>query len=310
MKCIFSIDVEDWFHILDLPSTPQLSAWDALPSHVEKNFGKLLDLLSESDVRATCFFLGWLVRKFPHLAREAVERGHEIASHGYSHRLVYQMSEHEFYNDAVTSKKAIEDVVGEAVLGYRASGFSITKDTPWFFDALDKAGYQYDSSIFPVRREHGGLKSNQFAPYVVATEGHGMIEFPMTVAKVMGTPLCFFGGGYLRLFPYPVIRSMTQKVLKEGRPVIFYVHPREIDPDHPRLPMGLRRRYKCYVNLKTTEDKIRRLFATFEMSTFRDFLAEQPIRTIISDPTTCDALVPKENAMRQTGDTRDLEVRR
>src|SRR5260370_35958126 len=119
-----------------------------------------------------------------------------------------------------------------------------------------------------------------------------MIEFPMTVAKVMGISLGFFGGGYLRLFPYSVIRDMTQKVLKEGRPVIFYVHPREIDPDHPRLPMGLRRRYKCYVNLKTTEDKIRRLCAAFKMSTFRDFLIEQPIRTIVLNQSGCGALLP------------------
>jgi len=274
MKCIFSIDVEDWFHILNLPSTPELSAWDALPSHVEKNFGKLLDLLSENNVRGTCFFLGWLVRKFPHLVREAMERGHEIASHGYSHKLVYQMTYQQFYSDAVLSKKSIEDIAGEAVLGYRASGFSITKETPWFFDALGKAGYRYDSSIFPVRREHGGLKSNHFAPYFIATEGNGLIEFPMTVAKFMGVPLCFFGGGYLRFFPYPIIRYMTQKVLNEGRPAIFYVHPREIDPDHPRLPMSLRRRYKCYVNLKTTEAKIRSLCAAFKMSTFRDFFIE------------------------------------
>jgi len=274
-SCIFSIDVEDWFHILDLPSTPQVSEWDALPSRVEANFLKLLNILSETGVKGTCFFLGWVAKKFPHLVGEALSRGHEIASHGFSHQLVYRMTAQEFYEDAARAKKTIEDIGGTRVLGYRASGFSVTLETPWFAEQLIEAGYQYDSSIFPATRGHGGLRNGNTAPYVLDAQ-RGFVEFPISVQKVCGKPLCFFGGGYLRFFPYTVIRKMTRKVLSEGRPAIFYVHPREIDPEHPRLPMGRGREFKSYVNLRSTESKIRRLASEFKMTSFANFLLENP----------------------------------
>ena len=273
MKCIFTVDVEDWFHILDVPSTPPLSAWDSLPSRVETNFLKLLDIFAEKDVHVTCFFLGWVAEKFPYLVKEAESRGHEIASHGYAHRLVYQMSQAEFRADALKSKKLLEDITGCPILGYRSSGFSVTEKTPWFFDALMEAGYQYDSSVFPGVREHGGLKGASLAPYRLNGGSRGLIEFPITVTRVLGKPMCFFGGGYLRLFPYFLIKRMAQRVLAEGRPVVFYIHPREIDTEHPRLAMGLLRRFKTYVNLHTTEQKLRQLTGEFEHTTFRDFIA-------------------------------------
>ena len=273
-KCIFSVDVEDWFHILDIPATPPMSQWDSLPSLVERNFRKLLDIFAEKDVRVTCFFLGWVAEKFPHLVKEAARRGHEIASHGYAHRLIYEMTPQEFLEDARRSKNLLEDLTGRPVLGYRSSGFSVTERTPWFFDMLIEAGYRYDSSIFPAPREHGGLATARFGPYRVTGSENALIEFPVTIKKVFGKPLCFFGGGYLRLFPYFLIRRMTSRVLQEGRPVIFYVHPREIDPKHPRLPMGAVRRFKSYVNLETTEGKIRRLTSEIEFTTFERFIRE------------------------------------
>jgi len=275
MKCIFTVDVEDWFHILDVPSTPPLSAWDSLPSRVEKNFLKLLDIFAEKDVRVTCFFLGWVAEKFPHLVKEAESRGHEIASHGYAHRLVYQMSPAEFLADALKSKKLLEDLSGRSILGYRSSGFSVTEKTPWFFDALMEAGYQYDSSVFPGVREHGGLKGASLAPYRLNGGSRDFVEFPITIVKVWGKPVCFFGGGYLRLFPYFLIKRMTDRVLTEGRPAIFYIHPREIDPNHPRLPMRPAREFKSYVNLSSTEGKIRNLLSDFQMTTLEIFLSGQ-----------------------------------
>lgn len=273
MKCIFTVDVEDWFHILDVPSTPPMSAWDSLPSRVEKNFLKLLDIFAEKDVHVTCFFLGWVAEKFPHLVKEAELRGHEIASHGYAHRLVYEMTPEEFRNDAEKSKAILENIVGRPILGYRSAGFSATERTPWFFEQLSRAQYKYDSSVFPAHRGHGGMNNGRMAPYVVMNGDRTLFEFPITVSRVMGRPLCFFGGGYLRLCPYRLIRMMTRQVLKAGRPVVFYVHPREIDPEHPRLAMGLARRFKTYVNLHTTEQKLRRLTGEFEHTTFRDFIA-------------------------------------
>ena len=272
MTCIFSVDVEDWFHILDLPSAPDPSQWDSLPSRIEQDFTRLLDLFSETDVKVTCFFLGWVARRFSHLVREADRRGHEIASHGCSHGLVYEMTRREFLEDAMESKKILEDVVGRRVVGYRSAGFSVVEETPWFFDALIEAGYCYDSSVFPATRGHGGLRTDQLAPFFVGGHSGGLIEFPITVVKILGVPICFFGGGYLRLFPLSLIEAMTSRVLAERRPVVFYIHPREVDPSHPRLPMSLGRGFKSYVNLKTTEPKIRRLLRRFPMTTFQNFV--------------------------------------
>ena len=273
MTCIFSVDVEDWFHILDLPSAPRPAQWDSLPSRVEQAFLRLLDLFSERDVQVTCFFLGWVARRFSHLVKEADKRGHEIASHGCLHRLVYEMTRSEFLEDAIESRKILEDIVGRRVFGYRSAGFSVVEETPWFFDALIEAEYRYDSSVFPAKRGHGGLRTDQLAPFFVRSPSGGLIEFPITVAKIVGMPICFFGGGYLRLFPLSLIEAMTSRVLAEGRPVVFYIHPREVDPSHPRLPMSLGRRFKSYVNLKATETKIKGLLRRFPMTTFRSFIA-------------------------------------
>src|SRR5260370_3009041 len=192
MKCIFSIDVEDCFHILDLATTPEMSQWDVLPSRVERNFLKLLCILEEAKAKATCFFLGWIDEKYRHVVREAAKQGHEIASHGYGHRLAYEMTSEEFFEDAVRSKKIIEEICGQPVWGYRASGFSVTKDTPWFFDRLIEAGYRYDSSLFPAPRAHGGLRNGRYAPYRL--DSSEFVEFPLTVEPVLGRPICFFGG--------------------------------------------------------------------------------------------------------------------
>jgi polysaccharide deacetylase family protein (PEP-CTERM system associated) len=274
MKCIFSVDVEDWFHILDMPSSPQIAEWDVLPSRVEKSLMRLLDIFSEKKVHVTCFFLGWVAEKFPRLVLEASSRGHEIASHGYSHRLIYEMTQDEFSRDAKKSKDVLEGMIGRAVIGYRSPGFSATAAAPWFFEKVIEAGYLYDSSVFPARRGHGGLQPSNCAPHWVARNCGRLLEFPITVTRVLGKPMCFFGGGYLRVSPYCVIKRMASKVLKEGRPVIFYIHPREIDPGHPRLPMNLGRRFKSYVNLRSTHGKVSRILDELEVTTFEQFIAE------------------------------------
>ena len=271
---IFSVDVEDWFHILDDPSVPTIDQWAGLPSRVEKNFSKLLDIFSENNAQVTCFFLGWVAERFPHLVKAAAARGHEVASHGYGHRLVYEQRRDEFHEDVRGARLLLEDISGVEVAGYRAPGFSTTDDTPWFFDVLAEAGYQYDSSVFPAQRGHGGMPQGQRAPHRVGESQ--LLEVPITVADLMGNPMCFFGGGYLRLFPYWLIRKMARRVLSEGRPVVFYIHPREVDPAHPRLPMSRARRFKCYVNLDTTEDKLRRILQDFPVTTFKNTLSNYP----------------------------------
>jgi polysaccharide deacetylase family protein (PEP-CTERM system associated) len=251
---------------------------------VEKNFSKLLDMLDEADAKVTCFFLGWVAKQFPHLVKEAAKRGHEIASHGYAHVLAYHMTPQGFLRDAKSSKQILEDLIGQNVYGYRAAGFSVSESTRWFFDMLIEAGYLYDSSVFPARRAHGGIPTGPREPHVVRGAVGDIIEFPMTVESVFGAQMCFFGGGYLRLFPYAMMRHMAKRVLADGLPVIFYVHPREIDPEQPRLPMNLRRRFKSYVNLAATEQKIRRILADFEVTSFQSLLENrtrpQPFRAI------------------------------
>lgn len=282
--CVFSIDVEDWFHILDLPSAPRLEDWESLPSRVERNFRALLELTAESGVRATCFFLGWVAERYPHLVVEADSLGHEIASHGWAHRLVFEQTPREFYEDVVRAKEVLEQTAGRAVLGYRSPGFSLTGDNDWVFDSLLEAGYVYDASVFPAPRAHGGWETGRYAPYRVERPGGTLLEFPMSVKKVFGRPVCFFGGGYLRLFPLPLVRRMTRAVLQQNRPAIFYIHPREIDPSQPRLPMDARRRFKTYVNLKSTEGKLRRLLTEFSFTTLEDLARDMEPMLVPSQP--------------------------
>lgn len=274
MKNVLSVDVEDWFHILEVDSTPDIEGWIRMESRVEKNFYEMLDAFDNVGVKVTCFFLGWIAEKLPKLAKEADERGHEIACHGYSHQLIYTQTRKEFAEDIRKAKKLLEDITGKHVLGYRAPGFSIIESTKWAFDELCNAGYLYDSSIFPATRGHGGIANAKIHPHKVCTENGEIIEFPITVITLIGKKVCFFGGGYLRFFPYFIIRHFSKAVNKEGRPVIYYIHPREIDLEHPRLPMGIYRHFKSYVNLHTTFSKVKRLINEEEVVPFRDLIAE------------------------------------
>jgi polysaccharide deacetylase family protein (PEP-CTERM system associated) len=182
------------------------------------------------------------------------------------------MTPAEFVADTARARSLLQDIGGEPVAGYRAPGFSVTADTPWFFERLVETGHTYDSSVFPARRGHGGLPSAQRAPWVVATPGGGLLELPVSVAEVLGQRVCFFGGGYLRLFPISAIRAMAERVHAQGLPVIFYLHPRDIDPAQPRLALPLRQRFKCYVNLDTTFGKLQKLVSTFPFISVRDYL--------------------------------------
>jgi polysaccharide deacetylase family protein (PEP-CTERM system associated) len=281
---VVSVDVKDWFHILDVPGGPPLEQWDGLPSRVEKDFLRLLDLFARHQATATCFFLGWVAERFPYLVKEAAARGHEIASHGYAHRLVYELSRREFREDGLRAREVLEDLTGAQVRGYRSAGFSVTKKTPWFFDMLIEAGYHYDSSVFRAARGHGGMESAPHEPHWTGPEGTGIFEFPISVADCFGKPVCFFGGGYLRLFPFWLIQRMSHRVLAEGRPVLFYVHPREVDPSHPRLSMSPSRRFKSYVNLHSTEDKLDRILSVFPVTTFGALLDSAVLTQTSSSP--------------------------
>lgn len=269
---VLSIDVEDWFHILDVPSSPPIAEWDGLPSRVEASFRDMLGAFEEHKVRTTLFFLAWVVERYPHLVREAVQGGHEIASHGYAHELVYTKDRAGFLADISRSKDIIEQAAGVAVKGYRAPGFSVTPETPWFFDAVKEAGFSYDSSIFPGKRGHGGMPEAKAIPHIINTAHGDLVEFPISMSSVLGRPTYFFGGGYLRFFPYWVIAAKAKEVLAEGRPVVFYLHPREVDPHHPRLEMSLKRQFMTYYNLRSTMPKMKRVCKDLPLTTFAELM--------------------------------------
>ena len=279
MPDVFTIDVEDWFHIMEVTGTPELAIWDSLPTRVEANFRTLLELLGERNVKATCFALGWIARRFPQLLREAADLGHDVASHGYGHQLVHGLSPAQFREDIRTAKAAIEDATGRCVKGYRAPGFSITRDTPWAFDEIIEAGYLYDSSVFPAAHGHGGMPGAPRHPYHVRSTAGRLIEFPVSISDTPFGPQCFFGGGYLRLIPLWLVMTMAERVRNEGRGVVWYIHPREIDPRHPRLQMSLKRRFRSYVNLRGTAGKLKAILLTGKFATF-DELTSRMTETV------------------------------
>jgi polysaccharide deacetylase family protein (PEP-CTERM system associated) len=268
MLDVFTIDVEDWFHILEVIGTPDLPTWDHLESRVERNLRALLDLLGTYEIKATCFTLGWIADRFPKLLREAADAGHEIASHGYGHQVLDALSPTAFRDDIRRAKTAIEDAIGRPVYGYRAPGFSITSRTPWAIEELVVAGYLFDSSVFPAPHGHGGIPEAPRHPYVQQTQSGNLVEFPISVVDTPFGAHCFFGGGYLRLSPLWIIKAMAKRVRADGRGVIWYIHPREIDPGHPRLSMPLKRRFKSYVNLWSTTHKLKAILAGGAFTTF------------------------------------------
>lgn len=246
---------------------------------VEKNFFQLLDVFSVRGARVTCFFLGWIAQRYPHLVEEAAARGHEIASHSFSHELIYRMTPEQFFRDTHKARALLQDISGQPVEGYRAPGFSATAGVPWFFDAIIRAGHQYDASIFPARRGHGGSPHFPRAPQRLYRLNGSLTVFPTTVAQLGPWRLCFFGGGYFRLYPYRWIKHMTNRVLDEGLPVIFYIHPRDIDPGQPRIPMPWHRHFKSYVGLAGAAEKLDKLLQDFRAITIRQL--ESALQTSI-----------------------------
>ncbi len=266
-------ELEDWFHILDSDRTPKFEDWAKLPLCAERNVERLLELFEAACVRATFFCLGWMAEQMPHLVKKCQAAGHEIGSHGYAHLMARPFNRALFQADIVRAKAILEDLTGTEVLGYRSPGFSVRNGNTWFFDAVSEAGYRYDASVFPARHGHGGYRGLDPGPHVRATSGGPLVEIPISTVRFLGRRLCLFGGGYLRITPLPVIRWGAGRLRKERRPLIVYVHPREIDPEHHRLPLGLWRSFKCYHGLKTTYPKLKWLCEHHRFGTMADLAA-------------------------------------
>jgi len=271
-----TIDVEDWFHILDLKNGFEPKDYDKLESRVEENCDTLLRILDEYQVKGTFFVLGWVAETFPDLVIEICQQGHEVASHGYGHTLCYEMSPEDFREDMLKSMQILEDVTGEEVLGARVAGTSIKRENLWALDILIDLGFKYDSSIYPEVRGHGGLPGAPRFPYYQSTpKGRQIFEIPSSCFNLFDRKICFAGGGYLRLFPYFLIKRGINEYNMHGHPVNVYLHPREIDPSHPRMKMPLHRKFKCYVNLHTTENKLRSLLRDYRFGRIKDIFGFQ-----------------------------------
>jgi polysaccharide deacetylase family protein (PEP-CTERM system associated) len=257
-----TIDVEDYFQVSAFAPHIRRDSWESMPCRVEHNVNRLLALLDDTRSHATFFTLGWIAERYPKLVREIVEEGHELASHGYGHLRASDQSPNELKNDIVRAREVLEDIAGIAVVGYRAPSFSISRDNLWAFDTISEAGYRYSSSVYPVQHDHYGMPEAPRFPYRPRA---GLLEIPVTTARILGRNLPAGGGGYFRLAPYAVTRWAIERVNRVDRkPAIFYFHPWEIDPSQPRVNgIGAKTRFRHYLNLDRTEGRLGQLLRDF-----------------------------------------------
>src|SRR5262245_11123254 len=255
-----SIDVEDYFHVSVFDGIVPRSEWTRMESRVCANTERLLDIFDEYEVRSTFFVLGWVGERHSGLVQNISARGHEVASHGYAHRLVYDQTRTAFRDDVRRAKLLLEDACGRQVAGYRAPSYSITPRSLWAIDVLIEEGYRYDSSIFPIRHDRYGIPVSGRRPYRVDRPVGSLIEVPGSTTQLGPTNLPVAGGGYFRILPYWWTHWGINRVNEtEKRPAVFYLHPWEIDPDQPRLQVGRLSRFRHYCNLRETESRLRRL---------------------------------------------------
>ena len=269
-----TVDVKDYFHVSVFDGTVRRADWESMESRVVANTERLLDLFDEHAVRGTFFVLGWVAERHPSLVRAITGRGHELASHGYAHRLVYEQAPAVFREDVRRSKSLIEDLSGRRVNGYRAPSFSVTERSLWALDVLLEEGYTYDASIFPIRHDRYGIPDAPRWPHTMARAAGTLFEVPGSTVRVGGTNLPVAGGGYFRILPYAWTRWGIGRVNRvDGQPAVFYLHPWEIDPDQPRLPAGLLGQFRHYRNLHRTEARLRLLLRDFSFGPLESILA-------------------------------------
>ncbi|MBL0937513.1 MAG: DUF3473 domain-containing protein [Gemmatimonadaceae bacterium] len=270
---VFTVDVEDWFQVNAFESHVTRDRWDTFESRVERNTDRLLQLCADTGARGTFFTLGWVAERYPTLVRRIAEQGHEVASHGYWHQRIPTISEAAFREDVRKARQALEDASGTSVTGYRAPSFSLTDDVPWAARILVEEGHTYDSSRFPISRPGYGTASGERAPHVLQTEAGPLHEYPPAVVSVAGQQVPVAGGGWFRQFPAWVTTSGLSRVLREGRPAVFYLHPWEVDPTQPRLPVGAVTRIRHYRGLDVCADRLEQLMRRFAFQSFQNLFA-------------------------------------
>ena len=264
-----SFDVEDYFQVSNFESRVAFGDWSKFESRVERNTDQILEILAEHRISATFFVLGWAAEHYPAMVRRIAAAGHELATHGYRHRRIYDLQRDQFRDDLRESIDLIEQAGGQKVLGHRAPSFSITGKSLWALNVLQEAGLKYDSSIFPIRRPGCGIPGGPRAPYEIRP---GLWEFPIATVKLGGANLPVAGGGYFRLYPYAVTRWALRRINAEHRAAIVYLHPWELDPGQPRLAGSWQARFRHYNNLARTVERLRRLCREFRFTTAREVL--------------------------------------
>jgi polysaccharide deacetylase family protein (PEP-CTERM system associated) len=279
MRNAFSVDVEDYYQVGAFSRIISFDDWDKWESRVVTNTCRILDVLDTATaepVNATFFVLGWVAERYPNLVPEIVSRGHEVASHGFGHRLVYEQTESEFREDVIRARQILRSQSGQEVIGFRAPSFSIVKRTSWAHEILVEAGYKYDSSVFPIYHD---LHGNPDAPreiHKIETATGSIVEFPPAVVKCLGQNLPIGGGGYFRFFPYFVTKMCLCSVNKQNLPFVFYIHPWETDPDQPHIPNApLKSRFRHYLNLNRTTKRLTKLLNDFSFTTVQNILYQK-----------------------------------
>lgn len=261
---ILTFDIEDWFHILDNDTTRAVTDWKNFESRAEAGTDRILNLLQRKKIKASFFVLGWIAEKYPQIVKKIHSCGYEIGSHSYAHQLAYEQTREEFRDDLLKSLSLLEAIIGYRPEIYRVPGFSLRTDSLWVLDELISAGIKIDCSVFPAPRAHGGL--TQYAECVPGTiqNATGSVKcFPMTTHSLAGRQLVLTGGGYFRLFPYPLIRH----ALARGGYVMTYFHPRDFDAGQPMIPgLSAIRRFKSYTGIKGALQKLDRMIDDFEFT--------------------------------------------
>jgi polysaccharide deacetylase family protein (PEP-CTERM system associated) len=270
MRHAFTVDLEDWYHGIPIAGDTKARAERRL--HVGTD--RLLELLARHDVRATFFVLGPIAAEHAPLVRRIADGGHDIGSHGTSHDLIYEMSPSRFRDETRSSIRALEDCVGKKVDSYRAAYFSITRRSLWALDVLADEGIRFDSSIFPVKNWRYGIPDYSRRPVVVETPSGPILELPLSTRRVLGRNVPSTGGAYFRIYPYALTRANMRAAEREQAPVVFYLHPWELDPAHPIVRFRLRAMATHYVNLRSTVPKLERMLSEFRFTTLAEVLTD------------------------------------
>ncbi len=273
-----TVDVEDYFQVSAFREQVSPDDWPHFESRVVANTHRVLDVFDEGGATATFFVLGWIAERHPQLVRDIASRGHEIACHGFSHQLIYGQSKAVFTEETRRAKDVLEAQVQKPVRGYRAASFSITDASRWALDVLADCGFEYDSSMYPVRHDLYGTAVEAAGPHrIVAPEGKTLIEFPMTTRSFMGMTVPVSGGGYFRLYPYRLTAFLLNAVNRDNEPFVFYMHPWEVDPGQPRIRASVKSRFRHYTNLDRCEAKLRALLRDFSFASMAQVVADYPL---------------------------------